>query len=125
VRLLLDSHVLLWALNDPGRLPPRVSVLLVDPALAVFVSVASLWELRIKAASGKLDLPPNLPDLIRASGFDLLPIELRHIDRLGGLASHHRDPFDRMLIAQALADDLTLVSADRMVTLYDAPVLWS
>ncbi len=96
-----------------------------DSAIPVFVSIVSLWELRIKVASGKLETPADLPGLIDASGFGLLPIGIRHIDQLGTLPTHHRDPFDRMLIAQAQADGLTLVSADRTVKLYDVPVLWS
>jgi len=125
VKLLLDSHALLWVLDDPERLPRTARAMVSDPAMPVFVSIVSLWELRIKVASGKLETPADLPGLIDASGFSLLPIGIRHIDQLGTLPNHHRDPFDRMLIAQAQADGLTLVSADRTVSLYDVPVLWS
>ena len=125
MRLLLDSHVLPWVLDDPERLPRAARAVVANPDIPVFVSIASLWELRIKVASGKLEVPTDLPGLIKASGFDLLPVTVPHIDRLGLLPPLHRDPFERMLIAQAQADGLTLVSADRTVGLYDVPVLWS
>jgi PIN domain nuclease of toxin-antitoxin system len=96
-----------------------------DPTITVLVSIASLWELRIKALNGKLEAPDDLSELALASGFSLLPIEVRHIGQLEKLPNHHRDPFDRMLIAQTQADGLTLVSADRTIRLYDVPVLWS
>lgn len=125
MKLLLDSHVLLWVLDTPERLPPLVHDLVSDPTITVLVSIASLWELRIKALNGKLEGPDDLSGLALASGFSLLPIEVRHIGQLEKLPNHHRDPFDRMLIAQAQADGLTLVSADRTIRLYDVPVLWS
>lgn len=125
MKLLLDSHVLLWVLDTPERLPPLVHELVSDTTIPVPVSIASLWELRIKALTGKLEAPDDLSGLASASGFSLLPIEVRHIGQLEKLPNHHRDPFDRMLIAQAQADGLTLVSADRTIRLYDVPVLWS
>lgn len=125
MKLLLDSHALLWVLDDPERLPSVGRSAVSDPAVPVSVSIVSLWELRIKVASGELETPNDLPGMIRASGFALLPVDIRHIDQLGSLPNHHRDPFDRMLIAQAQADGLTLMSADRTVSLYDVPILWS
>ncbi|WP_434615851.1 type II toxin-antitoxin system VapC family toxin [Azospirillum sp. B2RO_4] len=125
MKLLLDSHVLLWVLDVPERLPPLVHDLVSDPTVTVLVSIASLWELRIKALNGKLEAPDDLSGLALASGFSLLPIDVRHIGQLEKLPNHHRDPFDRMLIAQTQADGLTLVSADRTIRLYDVPVLWS
>lgn len=125
MRVLLDSHSLLWSLEAPDRLPKGVLTLLMDGCIPVYVSIVTLWELQIKAGTGKLRLPPNLPDLIKASGFDLLGVAVHHVSQIGMLPLHHRDPFDRMLIAQAMADGMTLVTADRMATLYDVPVLWS
>jgi PIN domain nuclease of toxin-antitoxin system len=125
MKLLLDSHVLLWVLDTPERLPPLVHELVSDTTITVLVSIPSLWELRIKALNGKLEAPDDLSGLALASGFSLLPVEVRHIGQLDRLPNHHRDPFDRMLIAQAQVDGLTLVSADRTIRLYDVPILWS
>lgn len=125
MRLLLDTHVVLWLVQDNPRLKPTVRTAIGAAAGGVHVSVASLWEMKIKAALGKLTLPSDLHAALLNSGMSFLPIGVRHIDALGGLPDHHKDPFDRMLIAQAQAEDLTLVSADRTVSLYDVPVLWS
>lgn len=125
MRLLLDSHVVLWLVLDNPKLGSAIRGVIAESAGTVHVSVASLWELRIKAALGKLVLPDAFHRILIDSGMTILPIDLHHIDALADMPRHHNDPFDRMLIAQALADELTLVSADRMVTLYDAPVLWS
>jgi PIN domain nuclease of toxin-antitoxin system len=102
-----------------------VHELVSDTTNTVLVSIPSLWELRIKALNGKLEAPDDLSGLALASGFSLLPVEVRHIGQLDRLPNHHRDPFDRMLIAQAQVDGLTLVSADRTIRLYDVPILWS
>lgn len=125
MRLLLDTHVVLWLVLDDPKLGPVIRTTLEDGAGAVCVSVASLWEMAIKASLGKLVLPANLRETLIDSGVSILPIEARHVDALAGLPRHHNDPFDRMLIAQTKADGLTLVSADRTVSLYDVPVLWS
>lgn len=92
---------------------------------SVFVSMASLWELRIKANLGKLHLPANLGAGLEESGLALLPITIQHIDALDGMPAHHKDPFDRMLVAQAQVEGMTVVTADRTLGQYDVPVLWS
>nr|WP_211113429.1 type II toxin-antitoxin system VapC family toxin [Azospirillum endophyticum] len=123
--MLLDSHVLLWLAADDPKLGPTVRMVIADGSSTVLASIASLWELTIKVGLGKLTLPAGFHRLLAENGLTILPIDVRHIDRLDRLPRHHGDPFDRMLIAQAQADGLTLVSADRTIRLYDVPVLWS
>jgi PIN domain nuclease of toxin-antitoxin system len=112
-------------LSDTGKLPPRAKREIVDPSNQLYVSVASLWEMQLKAASGKLILPQPFYQEVFALGSDILSISLAHIDKATSLPRHHRDPFDRMLIAQAQVEGMTLVSADRKAAAYDVPLLWS
>lgn len=122
MRLLLDTHVLLWWLNDSPELSDGLKDQ-IDTELEVYVSPASLWELSIKQAAGKLKLPDDLADWIGRSGLSELPIRLPHADLAGRLPQIHRDPFDRVLIAQALTEKLTLVTRDGVIHRYDVPVL--
>jgi len=119
VNLLLDTHVVLWALVQPDLLRDDVRVLITDPAHAVHVSAATVWEVEIKRAVGKLSAPDGFAAECADRGFDGLPIDLVHAERAGRLPPHHSDPFDRMLIAQAIEDDLVLVSDDRAFDAYD------
>ena len=119
MNLLLDTHVVLWALVQPDRLRDDVRVLITDPAHAVHVSAATVWEIEIKRAVGKLSAPDGFAAECADRGFDGLPIDLVHAARAGRLPPHHSDPFDRMLIAQAIEDDLVLVSDDRAFDAYD------
>ncbi len=119
MNLLLDTHVVLWALVQPDRLRDDVRVLITDPAHAVHVSAATVWEVEIKRAVGKLSAPDGFAAECADRGFDGLPIDLVHAERAGRLPPHHSDPFDRMLIAQAIEDDLVLVSDDRAFDAYD------
>ena len=119
---LLDTHALLWWLLDDPRLDPDVAARLDDPASDVTVSVATFWETVIKRALGKLDAPDDLEDRVRAAAFDVLPVEVRHTSVLRRLAPHHGDPFDRMLLAQADAEGLVLVTRDPAMAAYDVPL---
>lgn len=119
MNLLLDTHVVLWALVQPDLLRDDVRVLIADPAHAVHVSAATVWEVEIKRAVGKLSAPDGFAAECADRGFDGLPIDLVHAERAGRLPPHHSDPFDRMLIAQAIEDDLVLVSDDRAFDAYD------
>lgn len=119
MNLLLDTHVVLWALVQPDLLRDDVRVLITDPAHAVHVSAATVWEVEIKRAVGKLSAPDGFAAECADRGFDGLPIDLVHAERAGRLPPHHSDPFDRMLIAQAIEDDLVLVSDDRAFDAYD------
>lgn len=118
MRLLADTHVVLWWLVDDATLAEGVKDLL-DHEPDVFVSVATLWEVAIKQALGKIAEPAELPERIRDSGLRELPIRGDHAIAAGRLPLIHRDPFDRMLIAQARCDGLTLLTRDRDIHQYD------
>ena len=122
---LLDSHVILWLLTDDARLKAPLRATLVQAAPQVFVSAASIWELSIKHALGKLPIPDDLVQATLASGLTPLPITLAHALAAGALPPHHRDPFDRMLIAQTQAGGPTLVTHDARMRPYDVKVLWA
>ena len=119
---LLDSHVLLWWWFDPDRLPGPVQALIADPATPVLVSAATLWELSLKHHQGKLpelaQIIGELPGLLQADGFQPLPIALAHGVRAGAYSQPHRDPFDRMLAAQAELERLVLLTADPQLTMF-------
>ncbi len=121
MRLLLDTNALIWWLMDTRRLSKRArdTILTGD----VWVSAASAWELAIKRAAGKLESPADLPGAMRASEFRELPITVEHALAAAGLPQHHRDPFDRMLVAQAQLEDLTLVTADQRLAAYGIATL--
>ncbi|MGE5153761.1 MAG: type II toxin-antitoxin system VapC family toxin [Bdellovibrio bacteriovorus] len=121
--LLLDTHILIWWLCDDGRLPGWARTPLSDPEMPCFVSAATLWEIGIKRALGKLEAPAELASVIGDEGFLGLPISLDHAERAANLPPIHRDPFDRMLIAQALAESLTLVSVDPRFAPYGVDLL--
>ncbi len=121
--LLLDSHALLWALASPEKLTPRAVAEIRDPRRAVFYSPASVWELEIKVARGKLVLPTNWTDALASAGFLELVINTAHATTAARLPWHHQDPFDRMLIAQAQTQGLRLVTRDRYATVYGVAVL--
>jgi len=123
VSLLLDTHVFLWWREASTRIGAEARGAIAD-ADVVYVSAASAWEIAIKVALGKLEIPGPVEPAVRESDFEQLPITFAHTTTLTGLAAHHGDPFDRMLIAQALAEGLTLVSHDRKLAPYGVPVLW-
>jgi len=129
VRLLLDTHCWLWYLLTPEKLNPEAQEILRDPDNEVFFSTASAWEIVVKFALGKLDLPqpPSeyVPDRLEVLGYQELPIRQDHVLRIESLPSHHRDPFDRVLIAQAQVESLQFMTADRVLTAYDVPILWA
>lgn len=123
--LLLDTHALVWALSAPHRLPARVAAAIRDPETDVHVSAASTWEIAIKSALGKIAADLGLiADAARAAGFDELPVTIAHTERLSTLPTHHGDPFDRLLIAQAIEEGLTIVTRDRLISAYPVPRLW-
>ena len=121
MRLLLDTHALLWSLAAPERLDPDARQAIEDARSAVLVSAASVWEMAIKAALGKLTTPDDLDDQLRLNRFDVLPITLAHARAVEHLPPLHRDPFDRMLVVQAQVEGLTLVTRDRLVQQYAVP----
>lgn len=118
MRVLLDTHVFLWALTGSARLKAPARQLLID-AEAVYVSAASIWEIAIKSRLGKIDADPiALSDAIEASGFIELPVAARHAAAVANLAPIHADPFDRLLVAQALGEPLRLITSDPIVARY-------
>jgi PIN domain nuclease of toxin-antitoxin system len=122
VSLLLDTHVVLWWLTDDATLSDQVKDQL-DHEPDVYVSAATVWEVAIKQAMGKLREPADLPERIRDSGFRELPITSEHAIAAGRLPLIHRDPFDRMLVAQAQCEKLTLVTKDPQILEYPVSVL--
>ena len=121
--LLLDSHTLLWWATDPAMLAPPARQAIADGRQHVFVSVATIWELGIKQASGKLSPPEDVRALLSANRFDMLPITAEHAHVAARLPPHRRDPFDRMLVAQARGEGLTLVTRDTEIMKYDVSTL--
>lgn len=121
MRLLLDTHVVLWWLTDDETLSAEVKEA-IDTEVEVFVSAATVWEIAIKQALGKLTAPPDLLDVLNRSGLVELPIRIRHAAEAGQLPLLHRDPFDRMLVAQARCEGMTLLSRDPQVQRYEVPV---
>jgi PIN domain nuclease of toxin-antitoxin system len=123
MRFLVDTHALLWALGEPSTLSRQARDALADPSNLIVVSSASLWECAIKASIGKLDLPEDFFDSIPGAGYEVMPIRISHLNVYRTLPMHHRDPFDRMLVAQASAEALTLISRDPDIAKYDVAVL--
>ena len=128
MNLLLDTHTLLWFLRDDPTLSATAKAMILDPANQKFVSVASCWEIAIKATRKKLGLSePSGVLLARElprNGFDLLAIELRHVTHVELLAEHHKDPFDRLLTAQSLLEGIPMVSVDPQLDPYGVTRLW-
>jgi PIN domain nuclease of toxin-antitoxin system len=123
-RLLVDTHALLWWLTDDPGLSEKAREALADPANDVLVSTASVWEIAIKRVLGKLSAPDDLPDHIVAQGFSWLPVGAEHAWQVRDLPPHHRDPFDRLLVAQALSERLPIVSADARFGAYGVETRW-
>ncbi|MBU4271113.1 MAG: type II toxin-antitoxin system VapC family toxin [Planctomycetes bacterium] len=126
--LLLDSHAMLWFFWDDSRLSTRAKALIEDSDKRKLVSIVSCWEIAIKVGLGKIDLGESsrsfLPREIAHNNFELLPISLDHATMVEGLAPHHRDPFDRLLIVQAMAEGLSIVGADAVFDQYGVARLW-
>jgi PIN domain nuclease of toxin-antitoxin system len=124
-RALLDTHAMLWMLSGDKRMSRAARDVIDDPACNLIISTASLWEVAIKRSLGKLTAPLDLARRLAATGqVELLPIFPRHAEAVGELPWHHRDPFDRLLVAQALLEDLVLVSSDRQLVGYGVDVVW-
>jgi len=125
MRLLLDTHTFLWAITDDPKLGPLSRDLITNQASAVFLSQVSLWEIAIKHTLARGDMPLSAREAIawaEPSGIELLPIDLPHLLALEQMPLHHRDPFDRLLVAQAISGPLTLLSADAAFTAYGCPL---
>ena len=127
MKLLLDTHIFIWWADQPERLSPAALSALEDEANELVLSVASVWEMQIKIQLGKLKLSVPLKDLIKnqreTNDLTVLPVALTHVLSLGALPFHHKDPFDRLLVAQSIEEDLTLVSADPHFSAYSVKLL--
>ncbi len=128
MNLLLDTHVLIWFLNgNETDLSAKAKQLIADPANFSYVSVASLWEIAIKIRLGSLSFKlgyDNLLSLLSDNGFDILPITFQHTRGLLSLPMHHRDPFDRLLVAQSITENLLLITADTNIHQYEVAWVW-
>jgi PIN domain nuclease of toxin-antitoxin system len=120
LRLLLDTHTFIWAIDERLSAPTRAAL---EAADDVSVSAATIWEIEIKRALGKMKAPERMAELADESGFERIAIEFEHAREAGRLPLLHRDPFDRMLIAQALLEGMTLATADGDIKQYEIPVL--
>ncbi len=127
MRILLDTHTLIWHQEGSSRLSATADRIISDPANKVIISIATLWEMAIKRGQGKLRTeksPQELLEIYSVEGSELLPVTPQHIVALESLPLHHRDPFDRMLIVQAQLEGLTLVTIDEAFSQYDVPTIW-
>jgi PIN domain nuclease of toxin-antitoxin system len=128
MNLLLDTQAFLWWAVNSDRLTPSAAAAIADPASRVLVSVASAWEIAIKASAGRLQLAAPVesyvPELLERFRFEALAIDLAHALRAGSLPRHHGDPFDRMIVAQGQVEDMPIVTADPLIGLYDVETIW-
>jgi len=123
MNLLLDTHALLWWLDDNPTLSRKARAAITDGSNLVFVSAVVIWEIRIKQALGKLEIPPDFRNVLDNQPFKQLDVTAEHAHTVGDLPPHHRDPFDRMLVAQAKTEGLTLVTRDTHLKEYKIPLL--
>ena len=124
-RLLVDTHALLWWLGDDPKLPEAVRAAIAEPANEPLVSAASMWEIAIKRSLGKLTVPEDLPAQITTGGFGWLPVTQEHAWEVRELPPHHRDPFDRLLIAQSLTERIPVITQDAHFAGYGIDVRWT
>jgi len=124
---VIDTHVFLWSIKEPARLSRKIANLLTADASHAVLSVASLWEIALKVRAGKLAMPDESDFFVRHAellGLEILPIHVRHVNRVFELPEHHRDPFDRLLIAQAIVEDLPIVTIDEAFRSYGVKTIW-
>ena len=127
MKLLLDSHTFLWWNNEPEKLSPHVLEMCQNPENTLILSVASIWEMQIKIQLGKLRINVPLAELIHQqeeNGVEILSVEASHVFAVDTLPNHHKDPFDRLLVAQAIVEGAVLVSADPLIKQYPVKVEW-
>lgn len=122
MKYLLDTHIFLWWLNNDKRLTESIRKIIKDPQRHIFISVVNTWEISIKQRIGKLPLKTTLAECFEKSTFDIIPIRLQHILTLDTLPFHHKDPFDRILIAQAKVEELIILTDDVKIAQYEVRV---
>ena len=127
MELLIDTHAFVWFINANKKLSDKAKETIESADFSPVISIASFWEITIKLSLGKIDIKSSLMDFIEKTnkkGFRILPVQPNHLFYLPNLPFHHRDPFDRMLIAQAISENMTIVTKDPDFKKYDVPVLW-
>jgi PIN domain nuclease of toxin-antitoxin system len=124
VKLLIDTNPALWLLDADTRLSPSADQMLTDPANEVLLSAAVVWEVAIKQSLGKLDAPDGFSSMLISGGATPLPVSIEHARAVASLPWHHRDPFDRLLVAQANVEDAVVVSSDERLRAYDVQTAW-
>jgi PIN domain nuclease of toxin-antitoxin system len=128
VRVFIDTHVFIWYVQNSERLPRLVTALINDGRNDVLFSIASVWEMAIKQSTGKLNLgvpyASFIEEQMRLNNIELLPVRLNHLEVVTSLPFHHRDPFDRLLITQAMVEDIVLITADSVFSLYPVQRMW-
>lgn len=126
MNLLLDTHVALWAITDNPKLPKKARELIESPKSLVWISAATVWEIAIKHGLGRGDMPVSSQDALRyfrESGYRFLPVEPEHATAVEDLPAHHTDPFDRILVAQALVEPMRLITHDKIVAHYSDAII--
>jgi PIN domain nuclease of toxin-antitoxin system len=123
MKLLLDTHVLIWWLSDARKLSQTEIDIITDSDNLIFVSAATAWEIAVKKMIGKLEAPDDLPAALAVNNFLELPITIEHSQKLYQLPLHHNDPFDRIMVAQAMSEDLTFMTRDTKIALYDIKII--
>lgn len=124
MRLLIDSHAFLWWSEASSQLGTGARDAIADPANEVLISIAALWEIMIKASLRKLTLPADIETMVVSQRFSVLPVSFDHLRRFGALAQIHKDPFDRMMIAQALTEGMPIATADGRFVPYGVQIVW-
>lgn len=127
MRVLLDTHAIIWFTDGDARLPDTAIEIIKDPGNDIYVSIASIWEIAIKTSLGKLTVSRSIDGLyhfMQVNKINVLQITPAHLNILSTLPHHHRDPFDRLLIAQAISEGFSIVSADQHFNAYEAKIIW-
>lgn len=128
MKALLDTHTFLWWILDDERLSPRVRETIRDPNTTLFLSAASAWEMVIKAQAGRLRLSENparfIQEQLSLQGIEGLPVQVSHALHVSSLPAHHRDPFDRLLVAQSQMENLPILSSDPLIAQYEVEIIW-
>lgn len=123
MNLLLDTHILLWWLDNNEKLPEKYLKVISNSNNICFISSATIWEISIKSALGKLEIPDNFTDILQDEGFSELPVSWKHAAMVRQLPFHHKDPFDRLIIAQTIVEDFTLLTVDKIIPQYCIKIL--
>ncbi len=123
MRLLLDTHILLWWLADDSALTKAQRIAIQDKRNSCFISAATIWEISIKSRLGKLEVSEDYLDVARSQGFFELPIAWQHAKAVKLLPDHHKDPFDRILIAQAIIEGMSFACSDSIISKYEIPII--